>query len=96
MTDEDRAKLCTDLRDPWARTPEELAELASVAADEIERLAEMAAGWKDLAERRGALADEQGGFIEQLKAELAAIQGESAPASVVRWWARSKRTEGAK
>jgi hypothetical protein len=40
MTNEDREKLCADLRDPWARTPEELAELAGVAAGEIERLAQ--------------------------------------------------------
>jgi hypothetical protein len=67
MTNEDREKLCADLRDPWARTPEELAELAGVAAGEIERLA------------------------QELERER-----DTAPASAVRWWARSKRREGAK
>jgi hypothetical protein len=62
MAEEDREKLCADLRDPWAVTIEELAELAGVAAGEIERLA------KELERER-----------------------DTAPASVVRWWARSKR-----
>lgn len=41
MMDEDREKLCADLRDPpWNITAEEFAEIAALAADKIERLAQ--------------------------------------------------------
>jgi hypothetical protein len=94
MTEEERDKLCADLRDPWARTPEELAELAGAAAGEIERLAE------ELEQERKANAagvtmrQHYLDRIDDLQKQIE--QFESAPASVVRWWARSKRTEGAK
>lgn len=92
MTDEDRQKLCADLRDPWAVTIEELAELAAVAADEIDRLAKAAAAWKGRAEEGWKIANEYAAVVDQLKAELAR---DPPPASTTHWWARSKRTEGA-
>jgi plasmid maintenance system antidote protein VapI len=104
MTEEDRQKLCADLRNPWAVTIEELAELAGVAAGAIEALAEECI---DLAEQlaikseSGMAKDMQAIMkinnelkveIERLNAELEHGRNvEPAPASVVRWWARSKR-----
>jgi hypothetical protein len=63
MTEEDREKLCADLRDPWAVTIEELAELADVAADELDRLAVAAASWKKLAEERAGVIDRLAGDV---------------------------------
>jgi predicted component of type VI protein secretion system len=96
MTEEERQQLCADLNDPWSVTPEELAELAEAAADELDRLANVVAAWKELANERAKLIFEQNAKIDRLIGELEEARQESAPASGLRWWARSKRTEGAK
>lgn len=82
MTNKDREKLCADLLDPWRISMEggeqALADLAAAAAGEIEALVA----------HNEKLAREVRFLIEQ---QLRKDREEAAPASVTRWWARSKR-----